>query len=386
MAQQNLPGGTSDLAISTPPVFGEQRSQRRLRIYPRSNTKLQIDSAPSADRLQQVTTIGPGVIIRVDGLNAPEVGASGPLEIAADRIVIWTRVGEVPSFGGETVQNGDAPLEFYMEGNIVFRQSERVVYAHSMYYDYRARNGIVYEAEMLTPVEKHGSVEYEGLVRVKADVLRQLNAENFVAHGAAITSSRLGVPRYWFQTETATLEDRSSPRTDPTTGLPAVDPLTGRLQLDRRFQTISRGNLIYLLGKPIFYWPVIATDLMKPSFYLDRISFKNDSVFGTQILTDWDMYQLLGIVDPPDGTRWRSSLDYLSDRGLGGGTNFIYERNRFWRWDGPVGGELDIWGLHDDGFDNLGADRRTSGAREKYSRQGVLAAPAKVVKRTAGHR
>jgi len=39
----------------------------------------------------------------------------------------------------------------------------------------------------------------------------------------------------------------------------------------------------------------ISTDLNEPSFYLRRIRFRNDNIFGTQILTNWSMYQLLGI-------------------------------------------------------------------------------------------
>ena len=37
----------------------------------------------------------------------------------------------------------EAPLELYLEGNVVFRQGERTIYAQRMYYDVRRETGIV---------------------------------------------------------------------------------------------------------------------------------------------------------------------------------------------------------------------------------------------------
>ena len=65
-------------------------------------------------------------------------------------------------------QNEQMPLEIYMEGNVVFRQGERVIYASSMYYDVPNRIGTVLDADMLTDVPK-----YEGLLRLHAQILQQ---------------------------------------------------------------------------------------------------------------------------------------------------------------------------------------------------------------------
>ena len=48
----------------------------------------------------------------------------------------------------------------------------------------------------------------------------------------------------------------------------------------------------------------LATDLSKPSFFVDNIRVGNDSVFGTQIFADFDAYQLFGIRNAPEGTDW----------------------------------------------------------------------------------
>ena len=91
----------------------------------------------------------------------------------------------------------------------------------------------------------------------------------------------------------------------------------------------SHNNFLYIGGLPVFYWPVMATSLRKPSYYIERFSVKNDNVFGTQVLADWDLFQLLKVKDPPAGTEWLLSTDYLSERGLGLGTTFEYRAEQF---------------------------------------------------------
>ena len=77
-----------------------------------------------------------------------------------------------------------------MEGNIVFRQGERVIYARQMYYDATNQVATVLGAEMLTPVPR-----FEGLLRFRAEVVRQIGHDQFEANDAFFTSSRLGVAR-----------------------------------------------------------------------------------------------------------------------------------------------------------------------------------------------
>ncbi len=59
-------------------------------------------------------------------------------------------------------------------------------------------------------------------------------------------------------------------------------------------QATSRNNFVYLAGLPVSYWPIFTTDLNKPTFYLSSVKFKNDQIFGTQVFTEFDGYQLLG--------------------------------------------------------------------------------------------
>ena len=133
----------------------------------------------------------------------------------------------------------------------------------------------------------------------------------------------------------------------------------------RKTLATSRNNFVYLAGAPVFYWPFFATDLQKPTFYLDRAHIKNDSTFGTQVFLKWDLYQLAGI-QPIEGTKWTVSTDYLHDRGAAFGTNFGYEFDQFLGFPGHTKGDLDFWGVHDSGLDNLGNGRIDMTPEEEY--------------------
>ena len=74
------------------------------------------------------------------------------VDISTDRLVIWTSSQQLPDLSGEGAQSEEVPLEFYMEGNIVFRQGDRVIYADRMYYNVQGEYGVVLNGEMLTPI------------------------------------------------------------------------------------------------------------------------------------------------------------------------------------------------------------------------------------------
>ncbi len=335
---------------------------RRVRFFPRNGGRWNFNSAADPATNERVTTGTSGVQIVIDGIDQ-----LGTVSIETDRFVVWSANAGLPNAQGQTMKVEDGPLELYLEGNIVFRQGDRVIYADRIYYNVRQESGIVLKAEMLTPVPS-----YQGLLRVKADVLQQVNRQQFQAYNAALTSSRIGVPRYWFQSQNVSVVDMQSQAIDPVTGLPAVNPANGEPQVDHRLLATSRNNYIYLFETPVFYWPVIATDLTSPTYYINNISVKSDRVFGQQLLLDYDLYQLLGIQDPPAGSKWTLSTDYLSERGFALGTNYKYESQNLYGIPGEYRGFIDAWGLKDDGVDNLGRDRRAV-IPEKDLRGRVLA-------------
>lgn len=341
---------------------------RRWQVFPRTDldNNFEWKQLPSGENVALVTG---GVRVVVEGLTAGgipgQLGPVGAVDISTDRAVIWTS-GIDSSFAPGGVQSQDAPLEIYMEGNIEFRQGERVVYADRMFYDVRRQIGIILNAELLTPLPRIKDRQYQGLVRLKAAAIQQLDASHFRATDALVTTSLLEEPAYHFGSQQIYFQDVQQTLIDPRTGMPVLDPATGAPAVEHQQLAESRGNFLYIRNIPVMYWPSIATNLTKPTFFIDRVSLGNDDIFGTQVMADFDAYQLLGIRNVPEGTEWGLSLDHLSKRGTGFGTDFEYDRTDIFGFEGPARGQVEFWGIDDDGLDNLGLGRRAIDPEEDF--------------------
>lgn len=336
---------------------------RRIRVQPRSETGFQARTIPNPVTNETVAVVTQGVNIIVDGLP----GEFGTIDVSADRIVIWTTGLSDQNLNVE--QDATRPLEVYAEGNIEMHQGERVVYAQSLYYNVPREQGTILNAEMLTPApRKPGQPPaFEGLVRLKADVLRQVNNSQFFGQNMFMTTSRLAEPGYRVQSSEIQFEDVQTLDFNPFTGAPALDPVTGEQLVTSEKLATSTNNFVFLGPVPVFYWPTLATDLEDPVYYIRKAQIKNDRIFGTQLLTQFDMYQILGIRNEPEGTDWGLNLDYMSDRGFGHGTTFSYNRGDFFNLvDGPTNGFIDLWGISEQGLDNLGSDRMALVPEEDY--------------------
>ena len=296
------------------------------------------------DRGDSVITLKNGIRLKFEG--AVVQTSSGPMDlgtvlIEADNAVIWTP--NVTKLMSERMD--DLPVEVYIEGNVVFQQGQRRIYADRMYYNVQAEYGMILGAEILTPAPK-----YEGILRLKADVIQQRSRENFLAYSAALTSSRLGVPRYWLQSDRIELSDRSNETSNSLFGL----PFFGRTADQTGMQAKARNNFVYIEGLPVLYWPIFNTNVDTSSFYVNGLKYNNDTIFGNQVMVDFDAYQVFGL-QGIDGTRWNFSTDYLAKRGFALGTNFTYNVPNLAL--GPAKGFLDAWGIQDKGRDFIGGDR-----------------------------
>ncbi|MEN6457951.1 MAG: LPS assembly protein LptD [Thermoguttaceae bacterium] len=335
---------------------------RRIRVFPRSNVPVNGEFRSDPNTNQQVAWIDSGVNVIVDVTGGPAaLGDLGAVDISADRVVIWTSGLQGLDVGRPTTQDQRTPLEFYLEGNIVFRQGERTIYADRMYYDVLNHVGTVLNADVLTPVRS-----YQGLLRLHADVLQQTGPDRYFAQNAFITPSRMGEPTFRLQGSDVYFEDIQHPVIDPLTDRPMVDPVTGQPVIEHQRLATADNDFIYVESVPVFYWPRLATDLNDPSYYLRRATAKQDKVFGTQILTRWDGYQLLGVKKKPAGTNLDVSLDYLSDRGFGHGGTFTYDRKDCFGLVGHTAGLADYWGIQDQGVDNLGKGRSAVPPEKDY--------------------
>jgi hypothetical protein len=325
---------------------------RRVRVFPRSDVPMQWQWFPDPVGPQAVVVIDSGVNVVIEGVNlvVNKMQMQGAIDLSADRVVIWTNKNL--DLTGQTPEDPDRPLEFYLEGNIVFRQGTRTIYADRMYYDARNHVGTVINAEILTRVP-----DYEGYLRLRTDLLQQISPNRYYAQNSFITSSRLGEPTYRLQAGDLVFQQEDIPLVDPATGLPLLDPQTQQPAVDSRRYAEGSNNLIYLGSLPVFYWPYFRSRVDEPTYYLRRISIRSDRIYGTQVLTNWNGYELLGLRNPPRGTDLDLSLDYFGKRGFGHGGSFHYFRESIFGIPGQANGLFDLWGIRDYGLDQLGGSR-----------------------------
>lgn len=366
---QTVPQVPSEVSPRRPIISRQGNQGQRARgpsssvnLFPRdSKVDLNLRDIPNPQVPGERITIAPGgvkVVIDDPGIpistlpGQPNNPRDRQIVILADNVIRW----ESP------LPNGDTRIEVYLEGNVVFAQGERVIYAEQMFYDTSVQQGTIFNADMLTP-----STNFEGLVRLKADVIQQVDQNHLQAYGAAFTSSRLGFPRYWMQADGLAITRQQNTEIDTRTGQPVFDPSTGLPKTEDEYFAESRNNSVYFGGTPIFYWPRFRSSLSDPSFYLSRIKFGSDDIFGQQIQTGWDMYQLFGMRNAAKNTKWIGILDYLSERGIGFGSDFEYQfRNGFMGLPGDVDGFYKSWFINDDGLDTLGRGRFNLTPEEEF--------------------
>lgn len=329
---------------------------RRLRAFPRSGARPSAEWFPNESRDEWVAVITGGINLIIDG-----VDQAGTIDVSTDRMVIWTRGSSELDLSGQSPQDEREPVEIYMEGNIEFHQGERVIYAERMYYDVLTESGTVLAAEVLSPAPS-----YNGLLRLKADIARVAGRDRFFAENTFITSSRMGRPSYRLQSNQILVEDIQRPVVNPITGAPAINPETGEQVYDHQQRATSRNNFLFLGPVPVFYWPVLSTNLKEPTYYLRGAQVQTDRIFGTWAWAELDTFEVLGIQNQPEGTDWTFGFDYLSKRGFGGGTYFEYNRPDLFGIDGPARGVLDFFAIGDHGRDNLGRGRNSLVPEDRF--------------------
>ena len=186
-----------------------------------------------------------------------------------------------------------------------------------MYYNVPRRTGTILNAEAITPVKN-----YAGALRLRANVLRQVGMDQFIAEGASVTTSRLAMPTLRVSLRHARARRFANPGINPLTGLPVVDPQTGSpitsicKRSPARTTSCSSRECRCFIGRRLP--PTARADVLYPEGrgqerqhlrHVDR-----DRMGHVPIAR-------LAIIRPKD-TDWALSLDYLSNRGPAAGTKF----------------------------------------------------------------
>ena len=322
----------------------KRQGLRRVRIFPRSAVSFSVQSFESKETSppEQVWVLTGGINMVIDSGEQ-----FGLIDLSADRMVVWTQTAENANLRNETVQSQDTPFEVYLEGNIVVRQGTNILRASRAAYDARENKGLILDAELRSYVPA-----LQDSVRVKAQRIRQLSENSFHATNAWTTTSKFGVPGYRIQASDIFIENRQTP---PLFGPQEFDPDTGEPKPTPWLTSLN--NTVYVGQAPVFYLPYISAPAEDPNIPVKRFTVGQDRIFGTRVQTEWSIFGLLGMAQPR-GTTWNLIADYFSDRGPGFGTTGSYQGIDPFGIPGVYGGEGLIYGVLDNGRDNLGFDRR----------------------------
>ncbi len=342
---------------------------RRFRVFSRHDSSMsltmQSDLSNSSKRFCMINN---GITIVIEGINSNGKMLSDVIDISADRAVIWADGVEYMTSGAEIKQMADLDLQLYLEGDIIFREGDRIIYAKNMYYDVKNKIGLIEDTEMVVPIPDM----VNGFFRLKADRIEQRGPNSLLATNTWVTTSMMGAPSYRLQSNNLHAESRKVPLYDSTTMQPLKDPETGMLLTKDEQFLIAENNFVAFESVPIFYWPWMAMDTRDQTLYLRNLKVGSDSIFGTQVRTTWNMYQLLNMSKcRPEGTDWDLNLDYLSKRGLGHGMNFLYNRDTLFGCHSRAFGMMNFYGISDSGTDNLGLERRNLPFPNSYRYRGI---------------
>lgn len=352
------PGESGDFYTAWQPTIPQTR--RRVQIRPRTSTPYEFRSqATNTIPPEQVAEITGGVNILIDGFTADVNGQQVPLgiiDLAADRMVIWTAQAD-DLRAGQFTQSKDTPLQVYMEGNIEIRQGGNILTASHGFFDVRNDRALLLNGELRAYLPS-----VDGQIRVRAERIRQTARTRFHAQNAWVTTSPYGKPGFRLEASDIFVESRLTPAW-----------LRSRRTVDSQFDLpqeeslwITSLNNRFVIGDtPVLAFPRISGAAEDPGIPIRRASVRHDSILGLQIKTVWDLTQLLGMERMP-GLEWNLHADYLSQRGPGIGTSADYKG--ITPGLGRYTGEGLLYYIHDNGRDNLGRDRRSLPTQDNRGR------------------
>jgi hypothetical protein len=337
---------------------------RTFRFGPRYGREFNLARSVLEDGTERWIVTGGWILNVSGGPGQPEV------EFATDNAVLWRSGG---SGGGdvgggfETDPDGKQRVEVYLSGDVVVRTTggellfgqpvTQTVRAGEVYYDVTNNRAVALAADL-----ELSNPQLPDAVHLTGDEIQRLDPENWEILGGSVFSSKLpSDPFLRLDTPRASYRERKGPLRN-VFGFEYRDFQGRPVEGYERLLTL-RNATTRLGGVPVFYTPYLRTDVTDPLGPLVGLDFGQDRIFGTQVYTTFDVYKLLAI-RPPPSHKWRLHLDYLSDRGPGGGTDYGYTvPNRqaadFGPGLPPSGrGFARLYALSDNGVDNVGDDRQ----------------------------
>lgn len=338
--------------LPTPPP--SEGPARQLNIRPRDSGDIQAikQLLPNGET---AVIIPKGIILTVTDPKTKKI----LIDIEADRVVFWTKGG-----GGDPFSNMKAPqgetsksMEFFLSGNVEIRnqtgKETQILRAQECYYDV-GRN---------VAVAIKGDVEIRSPktlfpLHFQADELLQLGPKVFQGRRSQAFSTLLpSDPGLKIEIQEATMEEVDTPRTN-IFGRPFYDLKTGEPKTNNQRIITGKNAVLSIEKVPIFWFPYVRTDAEDPLGPLEGISFNYSRIFGFQLFTTWNIFDLLGITPDP-GLRWQLLADYMTARGPALGTDFRAAGKDLFGIENKYEALFKAYGMYDAGTDRLGGNRGT---------------------------
>jgi len=359
---------------------------RQYSVSPRgaSGFNIRMEHLPNGE---QAVIVSGGVI-----LNVKDVQGIGLLDIEADRLVIWTKGANpqevIGNLKNKSNQSGKE-LELYLSGHVEIRQQDAAKPNKPMAFDsgevkIMRADEVYYDIARNTAIAMNGELEFyqpklKDPMFVRAKEIQQLAANQYKIIKAEVFSSKMPAdPGLKVYLAEATIEEKTIPKFS-IFGKRFVDRNSGQ-ELDQKESYIRGKNMfVELENFPIFYLPYLQGDGRDPLGPIEGINLGANQIFGGQFGLTLNTFDLFGI-QPYENTRWRTSIDYLTMRGPGIGSDFDYKAPDFFGISGKVNGLAKVYGIIDNGLDVLGGGRTEGEPHPQYRgrvlwRQGIADMP-----------
>ena len=305
-----FPPPAFDNNVPPPPPNAPTKPPPSVSVRPRFQGGLQVEYKPVEDGRTAIIVNG-GVIIIIASTPDTPGAKTQFVDIEADRLVIWTKGNAQQLLSNmRTEQGADSGAhELYLSGHVAMRSRSdkdiKTLRANELYYDVRRNVAVAREADFEMQVQKAIFP-----IHVLTPELQQLNSKMFQTKDAVIHSSTLpSDPGLTVSITDMTIEERQYELSYLYGLWPAYDKDGKRkIQTDHVFTGIN--YITYIEGVPVFYFPYFRGRVEDPLGPLDAVNASYNRIFGFQINTTWDIYDIL---DLPhfDGTKWRSSISTI---------------------------------------------------------------------------
>ncbi len=346
--------------LGAQPEAGPARPTPRITIRPRYAGDLQFSTRPAEGGMTAVVFNGGISIFIVSATPVNGGKISDTVDLEADRVVIWIKGTPQQLFNSDrsTAEAGNDAYEIYLAGNVEVRsrtqKEEETLRADEVYYDVRRGVAVARKAELEIRQAKllyPFTLTTDELIKENAKFYR---ANEVSGHASALPSD----PGLKFNVSGVTIEERQRERT-----LFYVFPVydkDGKRVVDTERIFTGRNLIARLEGVPVFYFPYAKGRVEDPLGPLDNITANYNQIFGFQLNTTWDIFELLNM-PRPEGSRWQLLADYLTARGPGLGSNYEFAGKELFGTKATYSGQVFVYGmLRDTKDDVIGGGRGTT--------------------------